>query len=99
MNFLRRMIMKLFFATIALAGLLAAEAAPESFIGVITDTMCGSSHTMLKGQPDQLCIKACVKARSGYALFEGKNVLKLSDQNHPRRCAGQRVKVPGVRKA
>src|SRR5258708_31754891 len=88
--------MKLLFATIALARLLTAGAAPETFTGVITDTMCGAKHGMLKGQPDDQCIKACVKGSSGYALFDGKNVLKLSDQKNSAKFAAQHVKVTGV---
>ena len=88
--------MKLLLATIAVAGLVAAGAAPETFTGVITDTMCGAKHGMMKGQPDDQCIKACVKGSSGYALFDGKNVLKLSDQKQSGKYAAQRVKVTGV---
>src|SRR5205814_2766510 len=84
--------MKLLLLTIALAGLLPAE----TFTGVITDTMCGSKHGMLKGQPDDQCIKVCVKGSSEYALFDGKNVLKLSDQKTSAKFAAQRVKVTGV---
>jgi len=88
--------MKLLLATIALAQLLAAGAASETFTGVITDTMCGAKHGMLKGQPDDQCIKTCVKGSSGYALFDGKNVLNLSDQKNSAKYPAQRVKVTGV---
>lgn len=87
--------MKLLLSTIALASLLAA-AAPETFTGTITDTMCGQKHGMLKGQPDDQCIKACVKGPSQYALFDGKSVLKLSDQKNSAKFAAQRVTVTGV---
>ena len=87
--------MKLICLIVALAGLLGAVA-PETFTGVITDTMCGSKHGMLKGQPDDQCIKACVRGSSGYALFDGKTVLKLSDQRNSAKFAAQRVKVTGV---
>src|SRR5216683_1414397 len=90
------MTMKQLLATIALAQFLAGGAAPETFTGVITDTMCGAKHGMLKGQPDDQCIKTCVKGPYGYALFDGKNVLKLSDQKNSAKFAAQRVKVTGV---
>jgi len=51
---------------------------------------------MLKGQPDEECIKACVKGSSVYALFDGKNVLKLSDQKNSAKFSAKRVKVTGV---
>ena len=87
---------KLLLGTMALAELLGAGASPETFTGVITDTMCGAKHGMLKGQPDDQCIKTCVKGPYGYALFDGKNVLKLSDQKNSAKFAAQRVKVTGV---
>jgi len=73
------------------------SAGAETFTGKITDTMCGAQHTMMKGQPDDDCVRMCVKGTSsGYALFDGKSVLKLSDQKTPARFAGQQVKVTGT---
>jgi hypothetical protein len=68
----------------------------ETFTGVITDTMCGAKHTMLKNQPDDKCLAMCTRGSSEYALFDGKTVLKLSDQKTPGRFAAQRVKVTGT---
>ena len=80
----------------ALAGILGA-ADPQTFTGVITDTMCGKAHGMLAGQPDDQCVAMCVKGSSSqYALYDGKSVLKLSDQKMPARFAAQRVKVTGT---
>jgi hypothetical protein len=88
--------MKFFLCTIALAGLLSAGPAPTTFTGVITDTMCGAKHGMMKGQPDDECIAACVKGSSVYALFDGNNMLKLSDQKGAAKFPAKRVKVTGV---
>ena len=68
----------------------------ETFTGIITDTICGKSHTMMAGQPDEKCIAACVKGSSQYALYDGKQVLKLSDQKLPAKFAAKRVKVSGT---
>lgn len=68
----------------------------ETFSGVITDTMCGKSHNMIPGQPDEKCIAACVKGSSQYALYDGKTVFKLSDQKTPAKFAAKRVKVTGT---
>jgi hypothetical protein len=76
--------------------LLFALALSETFTGVITDTMCGAKHTMMKDQPDDKCLKMCVKSSSEYALFDGQNVLKLSDQSKPAKFAAQKVKVTGT---
>jgi hypothetical protein len=68
----------------------------ETFTGVITGTMCGKSHNMMAGQPDDKCVAACVKGSSQYALYDGKTVLKLSDQKTPAKFAAKRVKVTGT---
>ena len=71
----------------------------ETFVGVVTDAMCGAKHDMVKGKSSSECIRMCVKSSSDYALFDGKNVLKLSDQKLPARFAAQRVKVTGTLEA
>src|SRR5277367_5953562 len=68
----------------------------ETFTGVITDTMCGATHTMMKNQPDDACVKMCTKGSSEFALFDGKMVMKLSDQKSPAKLAAQHVKVAGT---
>jgi len=81
--------MKLFFFVCVIAS-------AETFTGVVTDTMCGAKHTMLKDAPDDKCIRACLKGSSEYALFDGQTVLKLSDQKKTAKFATQRVKVEGT---
>ena len=51
---------------------------------------------MLPGQPDDKCIAMCVKGSSEYALNDGTEVLRLSDQKSPAKFAAQRVKVTGT---
>ncbi|SPE42658.1 conserved exported hypothetical protein [Candidatus Sulfopaludibacter sp. SbA3] len=80
--------------TLVSTGLLAA--ADQTFTGVITDTMCGKSHEMMGGQSDEKCVAMCVKGSSQYALFDGKTVLRLSDQKTPAKFAAKRVKVTGT---
>jgi hypothetical protein len=76
---------------------LAAANQPQTFTGVVTDTMCGKEHGMVAGQPDDKCIAMCVKGTSSeYGLYDGKEVLKLSDQKAPAKFAAKRVKVTGV---
>lgn len=84
--------MRKMFLAITLTGIASAE----TFTGVVTDTMCGARHTMMKDQPDDKCIKICVKGSSEYALFDGKNVFKLSDQSKSAKFAAQKVKVTGT---
>lgn len=87
--------MKTICFTIMLAAA-AIAAKPGTFTGVITDTMCGASHDMMKGHPASECVQMCVKGQSSYALYDGKNVFNLSDQKTPAKFAAQRVKVTGT---
>jgi len=61
-----------------------------------TGTMCGANHTMMKDQPDDKCIRMCVKGSSEYALFDGQNVFKLTNQTKSAKFAAQKVKVTGT---
>ncbi len=78
------------------AGVLVAGAASQTFTGVITDSMCGKDHAMMKVTPDSKCVKECVKDGSKYALFDGKAAYVLSDQTTPEQFAGQKVKITGT---
>jgi hypothetical protein len=86
--------MKPLMLILTVAGMLIG-AAPQTFTGVITDTLCGAKHNM-KDHTDAECVKMCVKGSGQYALFDGQNVLKLSDQKTPAKFAAQRVKVTGA---
>jgi hypothetical protein len=88
--------MRLLSLTLALAGALSAADAPRTFTGVITDTLCGASHAMMKAQSDPACVKLCVKGSGQYALFDGQNILKLTDQKTPAKFAAQKVTVVGA---
>lgn len=82
---------------LVLAGIAATVTwASETFTGVITDTMCGAKHGMMKNQPDDKCVAMCTKSSSSYALFDGRTVMKLSDQKTPAKFAAQRVRVTGT---
>jgi hypothetical protein len=76
--------------------MLCAAGEPSTFTGVITDTLCGRTHSMMKAQSDEACVRMCVKGSGEYALFDGKDVLKLSDQKLPAKFLAQRVKVTGT---
>ncbi|HXP87661.1 MAG TPA: hypothetical protein VN841_23210 [Bryobacteraceae bacterium] len=82
---------------IATLTLLGAEA-PKTFTGVITDTMCGAKphSAMMKDKSEAECVRLCAKGPHGYALYDGTNVMKLSDQKTPAKYAAQKVKVTGT---
>ena len=80
------------------AATLFADGATQTFTGTITDSMCVANHAMMHVSPDAKCVRECAKAGSTvkYALLDGKNIYKLSDQMTPAEFAGQRVKVTGT---
>jgi hypothetical protein len=72
--------------------------AAETFTGLVTDTMCGTRHSMMKIEPDARCVRECIKMdkRWKYALHDGKKMYVLSDQQTPEKFAAQKVKVTGT---
>lgn len=88
--------MKVTLIAIAFAGSLLAAGTVETVTGVVTDTMCGAKHTMMKGQPDADCVRMCVKGSAEYAIYDGKDVWKLSDQKAAAKFAAKKVTVTGV---
>jgi hypothetical protein len=88
--------MRFFTLAFLFASALSFADSPGTFTGVITDTMCGVKHTMVKDQSDDQCIKMCTKGSSEYALFDGDKVLKLTDQKTSAKFAAKRVVVTGV---
>ncbi|SRR5258708_6283958 len=88
--------MKTIYLLLTIAVALSAAGTSQTFTGIITDTMCGAKHNMVKDQPDEACIKMCTKGSSEYALFDGKTVFKLSDQKLAAKYPAKRVKVTGT---
>jgi hypothetical protein len=86
----KRMLLTTMFAALAVAG------KTETFTGVITDTMCGANHNMMKDHPADQCVKLCSKGQYSYALYDGSSIFKLSDQKTPAKFAAQKVKVTGT---
>jgi hypothetical protein len=78
------------------AALVLTAAEKRTFTGVITDSMCGASHKMMNVSPDSKCVLECVKMGAKFALYDGKNVYTLSDQQAPAKFAAQRVKITGT---
>ncbi len=88
--------MKLILTTLLCAGLTFAA---DTFTGVITDTMCGADHSHMGIKPDAKCVRECVRTSAGkykYALWDGKKLYVLSDQQTPEKFAAERVKITGV---
>ena len=74
-----------------------AAAESQTFIGVVTDTMCNKDHAPMKVTPDEKCVAECVKSGSyKLGLNTGTALHLLSDQQTPVRFAGKKVKVVGT---
>lgn len=87
-------------AILLAAGITLASAKDpgKTFVGNISDSMCGVKHMMPGG--DKACTLECVKGGSKYVLADpatGK-VYELSDQKKPAEFAGEKVKVTGTLK-
>ena len=83
--------------TILLAlAVLATAQKPQVFTGVITCTMCKNDHKAMGISPDDKCVRECIKHGAKYALFDGKNLYRLSDQQTPEKYAAQKVRVTGM---
>ena len=89
--------MKQLLAVLFSAAVLATAAEQQTFVGVITDTMCGADHKGMGISPESKCVRDCVRLHQGvkYALWDGKNLYVLSDQKTPEAFAAQKVKVTG----
>ena len=85
----------------ALLAAAAMSAAPpkQTFIGVITDSMCAKAdHSQMQmGPTDADCTTACVSVHgANYVLYDGKDAYTLSDQKTPEKFAGKKVRVVGT---
>jgi len=71
---------------------------PRTFVGSISDSMCGAKH-MMPGESDKDCTLECVKAGAKYILVDptGK-IYQLSNQKSPEPFAGSKVQVTGTLK-
>lgn len=75
---------------------LPAPAAQKTFVGNISDSMCGLKHMMPGG--DKACTLECAKSGAKYVLADPvhQKVYQLSDQDKAKDFAGAKVKVTGT---
>jgi hypothetical protein len=95
---MKSLTLKLCLGLFAVAALAAAQA-KQTFIGVITDDMCGKGdHSQMQmGPTDAACTLACVDVHGAlFVLYDGKAAYTLSDQQMPKKFAGQKVRVMGT---
>jgi hypothetical protein len=90
--------LNLFLILFALAALSAAQS-KQTFTGTITDDMCAKAdHSQMQmGPTDAACTLACVDVHGAlFILYDGKSAYTLSDQQTPKKFAGQKVRVTGT---
>ena len=83
---------------LVLGAAVAGAQQSRTYLGVITDTMCVQNHKPMKVSPDAKCVRDCVGDAKTYkyALVDGLNIYKLSDQETPAQLAGAKVRITGV---
>ena len=94
-----------FFSGVALIAALAsfADAASTNMTGMISDSMCGASHSKMIAMhkdakmTDKDCTLACVKAGGKFVLVSDGKVYNILNQNLAEltKYAGQNVKING----
>ena len=52
----------------------------KTLVGVVTDSTCGRTHSMMPGKSDAECTRACITKGSKYALIVGDKVYTLEGQ-------------------
>jgi Protein of unknown function (DUF5818) len=94
-----RFIALVVFAGAAVAAAPAPSAKQTTITGVVSDDMCATAGhaSMRMGPTDAECTLACVDAHGAQlVLVAGRDVYTLSDQELPKKFAGQRVRVTGT---
>ena len=85
-------------AIILLAILARTPGEQKTVTGVVSDSMCGSTH-MMKDKPEAECLRYCVKQGTKYALVAGKTVYALEGHEAELdKYAAQKVTVKGTLK-
>lgn len=78
----------------------AASCFAETFVGQISDSACGASHTKMTsqhGKSDRDCTLGCIKNGSKYVFVSGGSVYQIDNQSFAdlEKRAGQMVEVTG----
>jgi hypothetical protein len=81
---MKRMLCVSFLATIACAVALAAD---QTWVGQISDSMCGASHAKMTGahpgMSDRDCALACAKAGGKFVFVSNGKVYNIANQDSP----------------
>lgn len=85
-------------AAVALGAGLSGGQAGQTFTGIVSDERCAADHAAMRmGPTDGECTLAChLEHGDPFVLVDGERVYGLTDQETPKRFAGQKVKVTGT---
>ena len=68
----------------------------QTFIGFVTDELCGARHDMGSGKSAAECARTCARNGAHYALLNGEKRFTLADNsNQLASIAGQRATITG----
>lgn len=82
----------------AVVGALPDDSPQESYVGVVTDSICGAKHETDSNRTSAECTQLCVKKGGKYVLVNGDKLLYLTgDSSKLSQMAGLRVKIWGPR--
>lgn len=86
---------------VAVTGLIlgVSLAAQPTWLGQISDSRCGSKHTMT-GMTSRACTDTCVKSKAKYVFVLGGKAYQIADQTDRALVthAGERFVLPGTLK-
>lgn len=70
------------FVVAALLGIATISAAPQTWTGQISDSMCGAKHASMgdKKMTARECTEMCVKMNGKYVFATGGKVFQIADQ-------------------
>ena len=83
----------------AIVGSAGLSAAPQTWTGAISDSMCSAKHASMgdKKMSDRECTEMCVKANAKYVFVTQGRVYAIADQKDPALAshAGHMVTLTG----
>jgi hypothetical protein len=76
--------------------LVGQDKSKQTFVGTVTDTVCGTKH-MMKDMDDAQCARLCVEHGADYALLVDSKMYTLrGNKDTIGKLAGQKARVRGT---
>lgn len=92
----RRTTLAVFAAMLLSLAVFGEDKGKQTFVGTVTDTVCGTKH-MMKGMDDAQCARLCVEHGADYGLIVGPKMYTLRGNKEAiGKFAGQKAQVHGT---